>query len=58
MTRTTRFYNTPNHIQDFFHPYIQFCCGHCKSCKDWMKSKRRRLEQKSDLRWMIRMEEL
>jgi hypothetical protein len=56
MTRTKRFYNKPNRVKDFFHPWIQFCCGNCRSCKDRMKSKRRRLEYKWDTRKLIRME--
>jgi hypothetical protein len=38
-----------------YHPYRQVCCGNCPSCKDRMKSKRRRLAYKEELRrvsWM------
>jgi hypothetical protein len=40
-----------------YHPYdSNLCCGHCKSCKDHMKSKRRRLAYKEELRYISRME--
>lgn len=54
MTRTTRFYNRPNRIKDFFHPWHVLCCGNCRWCKDRMKSRRLRLERKAELRELIR----
>jgi len=39
-----------------YHPYRQVCCGHCKYCKDRMKSKRRRLAYKKELRFVSWME--
>jgi hypothetical protein len=57
MSRTKRYYNFPNRIKEFYHPWIQFCCGHCKCCKDQMKSKRRRLEYKYDTWMLLRMEQ-
>ncbi len=38
MSRTKRFYNFPNKIDNnhnwnFYHPYRQFCCGNCPRCK-------------------------
>jgi len=58
MTHTRRFYNRKNHIKDFYHPWHQFCCGHCPSCRDPAISKRRRLAYKQDLRQAIKLEKL
>jgi hypothetical protein len=58
MSHTKRIYNRKNHIRDFYHPWLQFCCGNCISHKDPTVSKRRRLAYKQDLRQAIRLENL
>ena len=39
-----------------YHPYRQVCCGHCLSCKDHAKSKRRRLVYKEEFLRLLKME--
>ena len=56
MSHTKRYYNKPNHIKDFYHPWRQLCCGHCKRCRKWDVSKQRRLAYLLDLRLSIRQE--
>jgi hypothetical protein len=57
MSNTKRFYNKPNNIKDFYHPWHQFCCGNCTAHKDLMKSKRRRLAYQRITREAIDLEQ-
>jgi hypothetical protein len=58
MGKTKRFYNYPNRVFSFWHPWHQICTGHCDACGDPMVSKRRRLSYKYELRKELKMFEL
>lgn len=63
MSRTKRIYNKIRrgmHWQGgwylFYHPYHQFCCGHCKFCKDIMKARREKLNKRIEFKRLLNNE--
>ena len=55
MTRTRRIYNRKNWGGDY-HPYMVFCMGNCRSCKDVSLGRRRKLARRNEAQLTIKCE--
>lgn len=62
MSRTRRIYNRIRKRmiylmgKPWYHPYIQLCCGHCRACKDVMKTRREKLQRRMEFRKQLENE--